>query len=302
MGPTARQICSRPFDGKVLASVTNTIYLVSGSGDLFWIIGEDEHLHWRSIRVQGRLPQISENTLFSGDPNQVVFKNGMKIDLSRSSEWQTRMPEITKLYLITSIFQKVLEIYHPLSEVQSRGFGFLIPGLLKGMSDPLSFHKEQYQDPILRKAWPHIQNIALKSSHQDFKSVVEEAQNLIGLGSGLTPSGDDFLGGLFFAFHFLSNVYPEQLKSNNSFLDAFFDRNQGKTNLISFTLMQDMSRGRGLAPLHEFVNSMVTNQPNDLIVSFALELAQIGNSTGWDILTGVLAGLITTRSYSKECR
>jgi len=302
MGSTARQICSQPFGGKVLASVTDTIYLKSDAGGLFWIIAENMPLHWRSIRVQGQLPRISEGTVFSGNPDHMDFENGIKMDLSRTTEWQARMPESTSLFSINSIYQKAVEIYQALSEVPSRGWGHLIPGMLKGMRDPTSVQKEHNQDPILQNAWPHIQQISLASSRQNFKMVVEEAQSLIGLGSGLTPSGDDFLGGLFFAFHFLANTYPGQVKFNRSSLDAFLDRNQGKTNLISFTLMQDLSRGHGLAPLHEFVGSMASNQSNELMVSFALELAQIGNSTGWDILTGVLAGLFSTRSFSKECR
>ncbi len=302
IGSTALDVCSQHSKGEVLASVTDTIYLKSEAADLFWIIGENEPLHWRCIRVMGKVARIKEGTEFSINSDQIVFADIMKIDFSEAFEWQAKAPESSNLSSITSIYQKTREIYNELAKVPGSGFGNFIPDILINMSDPASGKSQKFQDPILRKSWNLVQDIVLESARHNFDSILEKADSLLGLGTGLTPSGDDFIGGLFFALHFLGNAFPEQFNFHESHIEGFLRRNKKKTNLISFTLMQDMSTGHGLAPLHEFVNSMLTNQPNDRIVTSALELAKVGNSTGWDILTGVLAGLISTRSYSKECQ
>jgi hypothetical protein len=301
IGSTAQLVCSQGLKGKVLASVTDTIYLESVTEDLIWIVGENEPLHWRSIRVQGQVPRAKEGTEYSIESNQIVVNDGLKIDLSDAKEWQVKTPEKSEISSITSIYQRTRDIYTGLAIVPGNGFGSLIPEILKNMEDPSKENTQEFKDPILRKAWTLIQDIVLESSRHNFNFVLEKAENLIGLGTGLTPSGDDFIGGLFFALHFLGNAYPGQMNFSKSDLAEFIVPSKKKTNLISFTLMQDMSSGHGLAPLHEILNSIVTNEPNDRIVAAAVELAKVGNSTGWDILTGVLAGLISTRSFSKEC-
>lgn len=302
MGSIARELCSRGIEGTVLASVTDTIYLESGTGELFWIAGESDPFHRRCICVWGKVPKIQKGAKFSVKPDQIVFADIMKIDLSEASGWQAKTPGNLHLSSITSIYPKTRDIYTELAKIPGSGFGRLISAMLEILSDPSGGIGQDVQDPILRRAWTSIQEIVLESGRHNFNSILEKAEKLSGLGAGLTPSGDDFIGGLFFAFHFLSNAFPDYLKFPESYFERFLERKKKKTNLISFTLMQDMSAGHGLAPLHEFVNFMFTDQPNDLIVASALELANVGSSTGWDILTGVFAGLISTRSYSKECQ
>jgi|GEM_PF-1707300 len=301
IGSTARLVCSQCTKGKVLASVTDTIYLESEAGDLFWIIGENEPLHWRSICVQGLVPRITTGSEAAISSDHIVFDDGLKINLSDAVDWSAKFPDSSNLFSINSLFQKTRETYAELATVPRNGFGNLIPAILSNMNDPAKENKQEFQDPILRQAWTHVQDIVLESSRHNFNIVLERAESLLGLGAGLTPSGDDFIGGLLFTFHFLGNAYAEQVEFNPKHLEEFLARSGLKTNLISFTLMRDMSMGHGLAPLHEVMNSIVTNQPNDHIITQAFELAKVGNSTGWDILTGVLAGLLSTLSYAREC-
>jgi hypothetical protein len=301
IGFTARQVCTQQPKGKVLASVTDTIYLESGSDDLIWIIGENEPLHRRSIRVQGLTPRVMEGSEVLIHADQIVFDSGLKIELSGASEWQPKTLERSEIFSITSIYQKTRDIYADLANIQGKGFGSFIPEILKIMEDPSKGKTPELKDLVLKKAWTFIPDIAQESSRHNFDMVLEKVEGLLGLGTGLTPSGDDFIGGLFFALHHLRNAYPREINFSKPYLREFVDRSRKKTNRVSFILMQDMSLGHGLAPLHEMMNSMVTNRPNNSTVTSMLELAKVGNSTGWDILTGVLAGLVSTRSFSKEC-
>src|SRR5262249_60642951 len=49
------------------------------------------------------------------------------------------------------------------------------------------------------RAGPAARALALASHDEDTGAATRAAAELIGLGPGLTPSGDDFVGGVFFA-------------------------------------------------------------------------------------------------------
>jgi hypothetical protein len=248
------------------------------------------------------VPKFPASTEYATIPGQIIFSNGFKVDLTGTSTWQETTLDGTGLLPVPKIYTKAEEIYLSLSKTSSKGLGTLIPSLMKKMNGPVLKTSLENQDPFIHRAATYIHKIALESESKKFDAVLKAADSLVGFGNGLTPSGDDFLGGMFYTLHLIGKIYPDQIQFDPSLVNTFMEANKAKTNRISFALMQDMSMGYGLAPLHEFVNSMLTNQPNDRIVTSALELAKVGNSTGWDILTGVLAGLISTRSYSKECQ
>ena len=53
-----------------------------------------------------------------------------------------------------------------------------------------------------------IRRIAMACRSGQAGRAISEAHDLIGLGPGLTPSGDDFVGGLLFAAWHLGRAYP----------------------------------------------------------------------------------------------
>jgi hypothetical protein len=117
---------------------------------------------------------------------------------------------------------------------------------------------------------------------------------LIGLGEGLTPSGDDFLGGLLFARHLLSCSYPHLLYLELSNLTEWIDANQPRTNLISFVLLKDNAAGYALDPLNRLGIALLTNQTVENANFAASDLLSVGHSTGWSLLTGFLVGMLLT--------
>jgi hypothetical protein len=74
------------------------------------------------------------------------------------------------------------------------------------------------------------------------------------------------------------------------FLDAY----RARTHTISFTLMNDLAEGHAIAPLHQIINGLLCGVSAERIYPFVSQLTRIGHSTGWDLLTGLLVGLLTT--------
>ena len=145
---------------------------------------------------------------------------------------------------------------------------------------------------MTRFARPVIERIAKACFHHDAHKVLKEAGHLVGLGEGLTPSGDDFLGGLFFARSLLFGAFPTLLPLEFSNLKEWIDTSQPRTNLISFNLLKDNIAGHALEPLNQVGIALLTSQPVEQVISSASELIKVGHSTGWSLLAGFVTGML----------
>jgi hypothetical protein len=116
-----------------------------------------------------------------------------------------------------------------------------------------------------------------------------EAEGLIGLGPGLTPSGDDFLGGMLIALHALG-AHAAARRLGPWVLAQAEDR----THRISQGHLACAAEGEGAGALHEALAAICF--PGSPGLGRCLEaLGGIGHSSGWDALAGVVAA---TRSLA----
>ncbi|MBI3707239.1 MAG: DUF2877 domain-containing protein [Proteobacteria bacterium] len=125
------------------------------------------------------------------------------------------------------------------------------------------------------------------SAAGDDAAVVAAALPLIGLGPGLTPSGDDFVGGLIFARRHIPATNARHWDDIAESLKAEAVR---RTNRISAALFADLADGQSFALLHTLVEAMHGND-GDAAFAAARRFVAIGHSSGWDMLAGLIAGL-----------
>lgn len=147
--------------------------------------------------------------------------------------------------------------------------------------------------PLLRDAVPgfplaarvaEARAVARCAGADDPSGFLDAARPLLGLGAGLTPSGDDYVGGALFA---LAHWRPAHLPWRRA-AESLEEVARTRTHRISAALFSDLARGRSFAALHLFVDASLRDDA-DLLAS-AREVAAIGHSSGWDMLTGFLAG------------
>jgi len=112
--------------------------------------------------------------------------------------------------------------------------------------------------------------------------------SLLGLGPGLTPSGDDFLGGALVALHV---VALEPLR--DAIWAALEPHAAGLTNDISRAHLAAAAEGCGSEALHALLNDVITGQTEALPERIAA-LAAIGHTSGWDALAGAITVLRST--------
>ena len=110
-----------------------------------------------------------------------------------------------------------------------------------------------------------------------------EAAQLIGLGPGLTPSGDDYLGGVLLALRCMGR--GAQADSLWRWLAPRLSRH---TSAISAAHLGAAAAGEVHEALHEVLESLSAWQVPDLHPSLA-RLDAVGHTSGWDALAGVVA-------------
>lgn len=101
-----------------------------------------------------------------------------------------------------------------------------------------------------------------------------EVEALIGAGPGVTPAGDDYLGGVLIALHHLER------KPQAASLWRWLEPRLGRTSAISAAYLRAAAQGEGHEALHAVLNG------GDLG-----GLDATGHAPGWDALAGAVAVL-----------
>jgi len=127
----------------------------------------------------------------------------------------------------------------------------------------------------------------------DRTDIGEAALQLLGLGSGLTPAGDDFLCGLAL----LAAQPGSRLGAAREALSAVVGQHADRTTLLSWTTLREAVDGRVRESLLELLSQLFRHKAEDpaglarLLRAPVDRALGIGHTSGTDILSGLLAGL-----------
>lgn len=166
-----------------------------------------------------------------------------------------------------------------------RGFGALLTGDLPEF--PLNFGA------------PHVHALAAAIAGRDSHRAVTAALPLLGLGPGLTPSGDDLVGAALFG---VRRVLREDCAAAwDAAARALAAETRRRSNVISAALFADLVEDRSFARLHRLARALAGSMPDDdAIVAAARDLVAIGHSSGWDMLAGLIIGITGTVGGSPQ--
>ena len=193
------------------------------------------------------------NALVDGFPLPTM---GAHVTLSVASRWKPPpMPP-------NPIDIGALE-YAARGRVPQEGFG----GLIIGAHNSLSGHAQPALEAIER--W-------LIGNALD-----DDVQMLIGLGPGLTPSGDDYLGGLLIALHALERRPQAQG------LWRWLEPRLKRTSAISGAHLAAAAAGEGHEALHACLEALASRNAD--WAKTLDQVANVGHVSGWDALAGIAA-------------
>lgn len=294
MGAAACQYLVPGERGTVLAVLSDVAYLRTASLEILWLASDGASMHRRCLKVGIPLPRLKAGAPFSVEPCLLKIGPGVVLDSATASLWQPPQISPSEVVRLAEIPGRIRDLASSLDSAQALGFGRFIPEIVHGESESVT----AMGDPVLIRAKPAVLGIADAFRKGDRQRAARCGDALVGLGAGLTPSGDDFLGGLLFAANALLTAYPSlRLLYAALSVEAY----RARTHPISFALIDDHAKGHAIAPLHVIVNGILTGASIECIHPAVLQLVQVGHSTGWDMLAGLFAGLLITQNGSGLC-
>jgi len=262
IGGTALQALSRsggrvePIDGFVKSP-----YRQAGK-EVVWLGARPRVLHPRMIVVS------------EPPPPGIAFGVEVPDDLI---PW---MPESLPQIDLASFRQRVAALAAAAHAIDApRGFGHLLVGRTPPFPLDLGLSRLRGLESALRENDP----VAIDSI----------ARSLLGFGTGLTPSGDDLVGGLLFARHLIGRD-ADWMALSARLTQTVHER----THAISAALFADLAQGASYAWLHDLVAALATDAPRPALLATARTLVSVGHSSGWDMLVGFVLGVTGRLTFS----
>ena len=134
--------------------------------------------------------------------------------------------------------------------------------------------------------------LAVVADNGDAKNFPFSAiDGLFGLGPGLTPSGDDFLGGAIIGLQLIG-----RLTAAAQLFDAIRAKPANCSNPISRSHLAASANGSCNEWIHATLNAILACDTESLLSNLD-RIGQIGHTSGWD----TLAGAVTVFRVQAEC-
>lgn len=207
------------------------------------------------------------------------------VDLSGAAVWMNQGP-ITEPVAVDRIAQRFAAMSR---QVRTEGRGELVQVMV---TDPPSFPAAG--DPLCwsSHAWGPMTALLSALGAGDGEGLQRPLGALIGLGEGLTPSGDDFVTGLLALLHYGRRLLGEPQAEAGCRLAAEAERLAVTTTPVSANYLRLAAAGGFSERLEAAALALLAPGGSDA-ADAACRLMQIGHGSGTDALVGLLLGTST---------
>ena len=258
-------------------------------------------MHRRAIQVAAPLPILSTGSSFVVEDEVLVTESGLQLNFNHALQWKKRNISIDHAISTYDLQKNIRTIFDYLETLPlPPGFGIYIQQIKYSMHGHTTGIEVQISDWTVSQqfAWPSIQRITRACRTRDLDAIFNHAMDLIGLGEGLTPSGDDFIGGLLFCIQTLQDLFDDDHLDFSDLVPEFLRSSKPRTNLISYTVLKDHASGHTYESLQDSIQALLTGMDQEILRQAIHRLIKIGHSTGWDMLCGMLTGLLILNDFS----
>jgi Protein of unknown function (DUF2877) len=238
-----------------------------GAGPLNLRIELAERQVWRDLDIRVEMP-------CAGGADALSIGPSVAVDVSRAAIWS---PPAIPVWTPVSI-QRGLAAVRAAAADRCPHDGLARLVFAPARTKPSNPHASAARVPFETLANGLSHALASGTLSHDLTS---SATLLLGLGPGLTPSGDDLLGGLMIALTALHHVHVR-----DDLWDALRPELDMLTNEISAMHLAVAADGIGAAVFHDALNAMLTGRATDLEI-----IGAIGHTSGWDMLAGMVVAL-----------
>jgi hypothetical protein len=298
IGPMARQALSPDSSGTILDGYSRAVYLCSAGGELLWLAPGDIPMHRRGIRVQASLPRPPRDSAYRVADGTLLLGSAASIELSQARVWEPQRFAGSSQHIETEICTPDQLPMLP----SPKGFGAFLPLLMEYAAGAPFPRWAPRRDPIVVSAYPAICGVASACRQHDLAALLKHADGLVGMGEGLTPSGDDYVGGVLFGLAMLREAGASLAWCSPGTVASFIKASKTRTNLISAALLGDHAAGHASEALHRFAIAFLIGRLAEAAYLPACDLIRIGHSTGWDLLTGAWTAMALVPSGAAPAR
>lgn len=172
---------------------------------------------------------------------------------------------------------------------------------LSSLAGPLLLGQSVQETPLARMALPVLRLLVRAAWQQDSAGIKEAARGLAGLGPGLTPSGDDVLGGFAAVMALLSLYLSADGVSRAHIAPAIATVVGPRTTALSAALLAHAARGEVAEHLGKLLLSLALPAgATEAVLHAADAVLAFGASSGADTLLGVVLGLRALQGDTDE--
>jgi hypothetical protein len=223
----------------------------------------------------------------AGDPVQVegsqFYMGEFVFDIKKAAVWHPE-PDWSNIQMHRGqIAENVLKLIPYIQEHASRESLFqIVPQLIEtGHAGALEYEKSSgINEEIKGKSITAAQKLLAGISEAQPALSKAGVKEMLGLGAGLTPAGDDFLVGIIFAlWTMLSRSQIERM------LPVLFDHDEDRTNQLSYAYLTAAMQGQAVIAWHSFLQAMTSDEGGEMY-NAVRPLLLIGKTSGSDALAG----------------
>lgn len=281
MATIGRRLFERLENGPLQVSVhsafehaINVMPLMSDDNELFTILSFG--MDCSPLSVVTELFTFDDLALRSGMTASVGvsgarFSNEALINFADSDVWECRFPE--RAY--SDILRNNLPVIQNMLNLNGKRGGMLPDEGLSPFASEMSLR--------LRNAAENLQKSIISDNEL---MAYENAMELVGLGFGLTPSGDDYLSGLLLTLHIPNSPFNKFIPFSRQVLEDA----RTKTNEISLQELSLSATGQARGRTMNFLSACISGSMEEA-KSTLTKLLKIGSLSGTDIAFGITDGL-----------
>ena len=224
---------------------------------------------------------------------ELRFGNGISLDLRDCQVWDRQLPVASSAAPWQLLRSRCDELFSAARDLHvGENLGLAIPFFTTDSDTARGVILPKSTPPLVVAGVAGIKRLLPDCRHGKLEPVLNLAEYLIGLGPGLTPSGDDFVGGLVFMSRHLNSAYPDTGLWQGGDIGGLLAFSESMTTPISHALLTDLTEGQSHAALHDLADALFSGTEGFDATGHVRRVMQIGQSSGWDMLTGMLAGLL----------
>ena len=210
-----------------------------------------------------------------------ISGSNLEIDLRGAAPWSPRLPVISHSVTQARWRDRAAEMRClAAAAVRAR------PGAGDGMGALIDLDRGPWMGAVARIAGPRLERLAQAVRTGDRAGAGRAAESLVGLGPGLTPSGDDALVGMAAAL----TAMAARGSLDAAFLGPVADAVPARTTTVSATFLRHASAGQFAAGVHQLMGVLIGPDASDAQATIERCVAY-GATSGADTLVGILLGL-----------